>query len=284
MIKCPNCGAENKAGVKFCTKCGTQLSGDASATTTNNATQASQQASERIQVLKKHSRNYFQWFTKSLKGPSMVVNDNKYFGLVTLLLNSALVAYIFHILWNKILVTFVEAANELINTFGRSSSSVSAIPTGFSLYIRLLLIVLIYNAIFALVGFSSRKYLVGDNISLSGYLNQLGSYSNAMLIVDIISIILLWVTLPTDLSAIENHYGFIYIFIFALSVLTLIWSIAFIGSILISDGKSKMDKIYVAALAQIIVGIVLFIVLKGVYSSVAANYSSIGTSVVQGLI
>ncbi|WP_125589094.1 zinc ribbon domain-containing protein [Companilactobacillus jidongensis] len=283
MIKCPNCGAENKTGVKFCTKCGMQLSGDDAAKPSAN-TNGSPQASERIQVFKKHSLNYFEWFTKSLKNPSIVKNGNKYFGLVTLLLNSILVAYIFHILGNKILVAFVEQANELMNTFNRDSSSISAIPTGLSLYLRLLMIVLIYNVIFSLVGFLSKKYLIGDNISLSGYLNQLGSYSNGMLVVDIISIIILWITLPTDFSMIESHYGFIYVFIFAISLLSLIWSIAFIGSILISDGKSKMDKIYVAVLAEIIVGIVLFIVLKGVYSSVAANYSSIGSGMLQGIL
>lgn len=277
MITCPNCGAANKKGVKFCPKCGTRLSGE---DTDNNSKASSTQTSERIQTLKKHSMNYFEWFVNSIKSPSVVSNENKYFGLVTLLLNSFLVAYIFHVLGNRILVTIVDAANGFLNAFNQDTSSTAAIPTGFSLYVRLLMIVLIYNAIFVLIGFLSRKYLIGENIGLSSYLNQLGSYSNSMLIADVISIVLLWVTIPADFSTIETNHGFIYVFIFALSLLSLMWSIAFIGSILISANKAKMDKIYVAIIAEIVVGIVLYIIFKGVYSSVAANYSSLGTSLI----
>jgi len=275
MEKCKNCGAELKPGVKFCTKCGTPVEEN---NVVANQPTPKKNNNETMEKIKKHSMNYFSWFKESIVNPSNVNYDNKYFGLVSLLLNAILVAYSFYVLGHQLVSSLMEMLNEAAGMFSQNSSDRVVLPNGLSLYLKLLFITAVYFAIFLLVGFVCKKYLVNKSTDLFNYANQLASFSNSMIILEIIMSLFLLMVIPSniaELSSLEG-YGSAFIFLIILLVLmTTIWSVSYISSIVIDAGKMKLDKIYVAVITLILNSAVLFFVFKMIFNSLVAQYSNL---------
>lgn len=274
MEKCKNCGAELKPGIKFCTKCGTPV--DDSVKPTKK--ESENKNNETMEKIKNHSLNYFAWFKESIVSPSKVNYDNKYFGLVSILLNAMLVAYSFYVLGHQIVSSIMEMFNEAANIFDRTASNRVALPNGISLYLKLLFITAIYFAVFLLVGFACKKYLVDKDTDLFGYANQLASFSNSMIILEIIMSLFLIMVVPSNIAELSSFDSYRSSFVFLIILLTLmstIWSVSYIASIVIDAGKAKIDKIYVAAITLILTSAVLFFVFKMVFNSLVAQYSNL---------
>lgn len=275
MEKCKNCGVELKPGVKFCTKCGTPV--------VENNVVANQSApnknnNETMEKIKKHSINYFSWFKESIVSPSKVNYGNKYFGLVSLLLNAMLVAYSFYVLGHQLVGSLMEMFNEAAGMFSQNSSDRVVLPNGLSLYLKLLFITAVYFAIFLLVGFACKKYLVNKNTDLFNYANQLASFSNSMIILEIIMSLFLLMVIPSNIAELSSLEGYKSAFIFLIILLVLmttIWSVSYISSIVIDAGKMKLDKIYVAVITLILNSAVLFFVFKMIFNSLVAQYSNL---------
>ncbi|MQS76230.1 zinc ribbon domain-containing protein [Companilactobacillus halodurans] len=309
MKKCKHCGAPLKPGDKFCVKCGTPVEDDTVERTvtdnpSNNSTRrtiddtvqsvhsATAAAAENInsnetfQTIKKHSLNYFSWYKDSIINPSKVNYENKYYGLVSLLLNVILVSFAIYIIGNRILSFVFESLETAFNYLGSDNSTSTSIPTGMFLYSRLFFIVLVYFAIFLLVGFLCKKYLVSQKTDFFNYSNQLASFSNVMIILELILSLYLLVSVPKDFSGVTGAsiLGILKFVAVIIVLMSSVWMVAYISSIVSDYGKMRLDKIYVAVITTILCNIVLYFVFKMVFASIQANYSSIGQNIINGVI
>lgn len=291
MQKCQNCGADLKPGVKFCTKCGTPVAAADMTGTTNQSAPATrsaqpQQTNETIDKLKKHSLNYFAWYKNSITKPSNVNYDNKYFGLVSLLINVLLVAYSFYILGNRVLTTVLDGVSQASSMFGSSNSDQVSVPSGMSLYFKLFLVVLAYFAVFLIVGFVCKKYLLNKNTDFFNYSNQLASFSNSMIILEIIMVLVLLATVPTSVETFSSFssWGSLKFLVVLLVLMSNIWSVSYIASIVIDKGQMQLDKIYVGVVTLIVNSVVLYFVFKMILNSLQSQYAMSSLKALQGVL
>lgn len=281
MEKCKNCGADLKPGDKFCKKCGTPVDEIhvSNGETTSKSTSEIKN-NETIANLKKHSLNYFTWYKDSLLKPSIVKNDNKYFGLTTLLLNAILAAYAIFTVLDKL---FLAAKDALEDTAISDYSTIAKemklnIPTGFSLYFQILMLAVLYYIVFLIVGFVCKKYLVDQKVSLFDYANQLGSYSSSLIVAQIIMAILLLMSVPGDLTSLQSMsalfslLGSIKFVVVVLAVISSIWTVAYVSSIVLEKAQANMDKIYVAVITLLLNNLVLYLVYKMIANSMISKY------------
>lgn len=234
MEKCKNCGADLQPGVKFCGKYGAPVDGSIE----NNSTTASRlnkaNNSETIASIKSHSLNYFSWYKKSISKPSEVDNSNKYFGVVSIVISVLLASFAFYSIIGKVFAGAESAINEVSRYYPNLSNA--GVPTGFKLYFQLFLMVLVYYAVFILIGFVCKKYMIDKDTTIFNYTNQLGSYGNSIMIVQLLLVLFLLVS---------STSSFILLIVFMM-ILSSISAVAYIGSIVVTKAQAKLDKIYVA--------------------------------------
>lgn len=280
MEKCKFCGAELKPGIKFCTKCGTPVGADkptrSSQTNHSNSARATQaNTNETIDKIKNHSLNYFSWYKNAIMNPSIVDDSNKYNGLITLLLNVILVAYSFYIVFNRVFLAVKTGANQTMEYFG--SSMKLDIPTGFSLFMRLFLIVLAYYGVFLLIGFFCKKMMINKDEDIFKYSNQLGSFSSSLIALQLLMAVFLLVSIPKDLTAVSSFsvldsFEFVIVLV---AILSAIWSVAYIASMILDEGKARFDKIYVAVITLLLNNVMLYFLFKMFLNSTVNKYSDI---------
>jgi hypothetical protein len=110
--------------------------------------------------------------------------------------------------------------------------------------------------------------------NLYKYSNELAGFSNSLIIVEIITILSLLVSLPSNFDGFGMAQLGVFKFLIILIVVhTTIWLVSYISSIVISNGKMKLDKIYIAVLTLIADNIVLYFVGRIISNSLIAKYS-----------
>jgi len=284
MNKCKNCGAELKPGIKFCTKCGAPIEDSnmsESVSRSNNVkptrTTRSDPNNETIEKLKKHSLNYFDWYKNSIKNPTNVDNENKYNGLITLLLNAILVAYSFYIVINKLLTAAKTEVSQSADAFGLGSAVKLDLPTGFPLYLRIFFVAVLYYVIFLLVGFACKKYLINKKETVFDYSNQLGSYSSSLVILQLVVALFLLISIPTDINSISSVsvLGSFQFLMVLIVIITNVWNVAYTASIIMDNVKTHLDKIYVGVITLLANNIVLYLIFKIVLNSATSKYTEI---------
>lgn len=282
MQKCKNCGAELKPGVKFCTKCGTPIEAN------KDLESASQNISSKatVEKIKKHSLNYFSWYKDSIINPSEVNYDNKYFGLVSFLINAILVAWSVYIIGHRAISAALRVANEYASVLGGTNSDVVNMPNGLSLYLKLFFVSFLYFAVFLVVGFLCKKYLIDNNVKIFDYANQLASFSNSMIILEIIMVLVIFVAMPSNIANLDSFsdWSLVKFLIVLLVLMSNIWLVSYVASIIVDKGKMKLDRIYVAVITLILNSAVLYFVFKLMYDSLASQYSSLGWGAFKGVL
>jgi len=254
MEFCTNCGIELKDNIKFCSSCGFNIADPK----TNNIEKASVSFKQNIM-------DYFKWLKDSIMHPSNEDNESRYFGLVSLFFHSLIMAYSFFILTKPVMNIIVTLYEYLSDNYLYESS----VPKHWNLYSKLALIVLIYFTIYIIIGFLFKRYLSDKQTTLLTFSNQLGRYSNSLFILEIILILFILTNVPHT-SFYETTKASMKFFrnlsiIYAL--ISTIWNISYISSIIITNGKLKLDRIYVALLAIVANNIGVYILLKIVSNS-----------------
>jgi len=258
MDECRNCGAELKSGVKFCTKCGEPV--DVTSVVTHQSVTDNNETMKRF---KNHSMNYFKWFKESIISPSKVNYDNKYFGLVSLFINVILIGYALYVFVHQMMMS-------TMGLIGRLYSGGEFLLLGANLYTKLLFLPISYFAVFLLMGFACKKYLIDSKTDLFDYANQLAGFSNSIIILELILSLFLQFIVPSSFSAMtayrsyESSFTFLMIFLILIAT---IWLVAYILSIVVNVNQMKWDKVYVAAGTLILNNIILLFVFKMIINS-----------------
>lgn len=282
MKKCKKCGADLKPGIKFCTKCGTPVDGDVESDSTVTISEKKKESainSETMDNIKKHSLNYFSWYKESISKPSEVDYSNKYFGIVSIIISALLSAFAFYSVVNKIFTSAESAINEASRYYSDSFSGID-IPTGFKLYFQLFLIVLTYYAVFVLLGFVCKKYLINKDTNIFDYTIQLSGYGNSIMIFQLLLIIFLVISIPSNLNStsalsaasISALSSFKFLVILTM-IISSISAVAYISSIIIDKVEARLDKIYVAIITLLVSNAVVYFVFQMIANSMISKYA-----------
>ncbi|WKN28645.1 zinc-ribbon domain-containing protein [Apilactobacillus kunkeei] len=262
---CPKCGNQLKEGAKFCPKCGAQIAQNAQSNTASNNGQAQAATNENVEKAKQMSSSYFTWFLDTIKAPSKGIKaENKYFGLVSFIISAVISVLMSVTFFGKLVDLANSSTGSDFNTatylikagidgmVGASSESTfSSIINTISGKFDFLVVIMIVA--FVLIGFVAKQVILKDEkIDFFEYMSQLASFTN-------ISNILLLVALLGLFVQGINALGFVFI------VLTMTWINSLAGliySVVSGNGKSKMDKLHVAALAILAIYVVLYVLFK----------------------
>ncbi|GAX04297.1 hypothetical protein IWT140_01935 [Secundilactobacillus pentosiphilus] len=259
---CPNCGAKLKPGAKFCTSCGydlTQFNARSQQQPTQGAGQRQSnqqhvsQPNLKVEAAKNYSTNYFSWLWDSIKHPSQTdLSVNQFFGATSFVISALLIGLISMVGLYRIIDAISSFESDLGSLFsevdGTSSSDTAASVSqpsgsGFSLFLKIFIIALIFTAMFVLIGWLVRRYMIGDEKeTYLGFATRLAGYTNFSLI--FLALALVFVALLNALA------GGALLFIFlSLSVTT--FSIGYSYTILEFKQTRGMDKIYALLIALI---------------------------------
>lgn len=238
------------------------------------------QNNQTFENFKKHSSNYFAWFVNSLKRPSQVDQKNKFFGLISFAINSVLMAWILYLLVSRVFQIVTDMIQTLSEQFGSSSSYYDSSDTisGGSIFLIMLITVIICFAVFLGVGFLCKKFLAHDEPSMLTYANTLGSYSNSMIAVEVVTVLFLLIALPRDLSIsiIDSIAKMAGVALLLIGLIMIIFSIAFIASLVNENGRTSIDGIYVALIGYFASNVVMAIVFRIVFNGIFSDSESMG--------
>lgn len=271
---CPNCGAKLKPGAKFCTSCGYDLTHfnarsqqQAAAGTTNQ--QRVSQPNPKVEAAKSYSTNYFSWLWASIKHPSQTdLSVNKFFGATSFVISALLIGLISTVGLYRIVDAISSFESDLSSLFSEAGGTSSgdeaslAQPTGssFSTFLKIFIIALIFTAMFVLIGWLVRRYMIGDEKeTYLGFATRLAGYTNFSLI--FLALALVFVALLNALA------GGALLFIF-LSLCITTFFIGYSYAILEFKQTRGMDKIYALLIALIADGFLTMILMSIVGASI----------------
>lgn len=279
MKRCPNCNAEVPDDAKFCTHCGAKLAAVPAAAKSepvaaqNNQPQQPFQRKANSQDFQNSLNSYWKWLVGSWKKPFENQITNKYFGLITLLLEVLLFTLGVGHLAQKGAAVASNAANNINDIkslfSGSSSSTVSSSYTiGFGFYISIILI--IFLAAVAMVGVSFLiLHAVGGNQSQESflnYLNRLAHYSNSILILDIAFCLILFLASVGSTSVLLS--------LLILSLISIIWTITLTLGVTTFKNSGQFDRIYGAIISAAICSIIEIVALSLIASKLGDTVSS----------
>lgn len=256
---CPNCGAKLKPGAKFCTSCGFDLTQfNAGSQQTSQGTNQQQRATRpnpNVEAAKKYSTNYFSWLWESIKHPSQTnLNVNQFFGATSFAISAALIGLISMVGLYRIVQfigQFESDINEFFNELSGTSTSDEAASeaasqatgSGFTIFLKIFIIALIFTAMFVLVGWLVRRYMLGDEKeTYLGFANRLAGYTNFSLIFLLLALI--FISLLNALAG-----GALLLILLSLCITT--FSIGYSYTILEFKQNRGLDKLYALLIALI---------------------------------
>ena len=250
MDYCTECGNEIGEGIKFCSNCGRNVYKNELLDNTGS---------------EKRFRNiigYFKWVKSTILHPSDegLHSSAVEFGVTSFVIQSLLSSFAIFVLGK----TITEYIIELFLIYSHTDYSEVTLPKSTELYMKLLLLSMIYYFIFALVGFLCRRYLIDRITNFKSYLNQLAGYSNLMIFFLLLLIIFILACNPINGtgSSSKDAWDFVKNLIVIGTIISNFWFIAYNASIITVSGKMKIDRLYAALVAFIVDGIGLYVLFK----------------------
>ncbi|MFC6253104.1 DUF6574 domain-containing protein [Secundilactobacillus hailunensis] len=272
---CPNCGAKLKPNAKFCTNCGYDLThfnarSQQQAAQQQSTQQRVSQPNPNVEAAKKYSTNYFSWLWESIKHPSKVdLKGNKFFGITSFIIAALLIGITGMVALYRIIKELTLLINDLSSAIndinGQTDGNGSSFPnyptgSGFTIFLKIFLIALIFMALFVLVGWLTRRYLIGDeHETYLGFATRLAGYTNLSLIFLLLGMVFI--------ALLNTLAGAFLLFLFVL-LTTTVYSIGYSYTILEFKQARGLDKVHALLIALIADGILTMILSSIVGASV----------------
>ncbi|WP_010624549.1 zinc ribbon domain-containing protein [Companilactobacillus versmoldensis] len=248
MNMCSSCSAPRDETDTFCKKCGVNFQA------LNNYQAGSVRKGFQID-------QYFKWFFSTIRKPDELVSVDKSFGFISMGIQALLMSLVVFALGDEFLKSFIY----IFNSFFNQNESYFDIHGGFSLFSGLLVISIIYFGIYMITGWLCKKLFVNQEITIDSYVNQLASYSNVAIVIEIALIILIMASRPVvhgDTLSYKAVFKFFKNLVFFVILLSNYWNIAFIASIVIEKGKSIRDRMYGAIIGVMVSGSAVYLLMK----------------------
>ena len=276
MKECPNCHAEMRANVNFCTNCGTDLrqvavseEKPAPATLEPKAPpvqeaevkaedQADSQASgQAINVLS----TYWQWLLHAWKKPAEAVAAEKWYGLTTLILED-----LFFILAG--LTGINKLASSLITKYPYFSSVITELKSSFSSYV--IISVVLGQVVVLAINYFAMKRFAKSEFDFLGYLNRYAHLSAYSLILNV----LFWLFALTGSLVLQE---------IALGMTAVVGFLALIY-VLLEEKAEKIDQMQFALVISIIVLIIVMIVVNMFFKEFVSKIASVTNQEINSLL
>lgn len=266
MNKCPNCGSDTKEGAKFCTTCGYQLIRE----NVDNTTKTKQTVN--TDKMKEVFMNYWNWLVLSWKHPFKVEDGEKYFGLVTLAIESIFFALSVMILVRKIVGTFVENSSSITLFFSGETSSSTSNPVGFNVFIVFFLATFLASLVIIGIILLVEKGFSNSNRNYLNLANEVAHKTSSVVLLN--AVLFVHSLIVSNASA--NSVVLIDV---VLGLISMIWIIGIL-SVVFELEETKIDKIYVG----LVIYIAHMIVIAITGWIVINHYTSLLTDLISKLI
>lgn len=290
MKKCPNCGSQMENDVNFCTVCGTDIrnvspeSNQAdlepknknvgaqkvgeNTTTESNTRQTNQTISKVTEAVKNFDKDsLWNWFVSSWKTPSKGKKGEKWYGVVTLLLEMILFAWATGFGIKKMIVQL--AGINLSSNNEQFSNNFNSIFHAVTM--DLFLVVLILGAGIVIGSYFAHKFIYESNCNISffDYTNKIVQLSNINAII----------VLVLSLLSFVDYKGLISIISILCAFVAIVFLLAGAAAIH-ENGKSNRDyfwgEIIYAIIVLVAVGLAWLIVKNQVMSQFQSIAGNIG--------
>lgn len=275
MKECPNCHAEMRANVNFCTNCGTDLrqvavSEEKPAPATPEPKAApvqeaevkaeGQDDSQASGQAKKVLSTYWQWLLHAWKKPAEAVAAEKWYGLTTLILED-----LFFILAG--LTGMNKLASSLITKYPYFSSVITELKSSFSSYV--IISVVLGQVVVLAINYFAMKRFAKSEFDFLGYLNRYAHLSAYSLILNV----LFWLFALTGSLVLQE---------IALGMTAVVGFLALIY-VLLEEKAEKIDQMQFALVISIIVLIIVMIVVNMFFKEFASKIASVTNQEVNSL-
>ena len=276
MKECPNCHAEMRANVNFCTNCGTDLrqvavseekpapaAPEPKAAPVQEAEvkaegQADSQASGQA---KKVLSTYWQWLLHAWKKPAEAVGAEKWYGLTTLILED-----LFFILAG--LTGMNKLASSLITKYPYFSSVITELKSSFSSYV--IISVVLGQVVVLAINYFAMKRFAKSEFDFLGYLNRYAHLSAYSLILNV----LFWLFALTGSLVLQE---------IALGMTAVVGFLALIY-VLLEEKAEKIDQMQFALVISIIVLIIVMIVVNMFFKEFVSKIASVTNQEINSLL
>ena len=275
MKECPNCHAEMRADVNFCTSCGTDLrqvavseekpapaAPEPKAAPVQEAEvkaegQADSQASGQA---KKVLSTYWQWLLHAWKKPAEAVGAEKWYGLTTLILEDLLFILAGLTGMNKL-------ASSLITKYPYFSSVITELKSSFSSYV--IISVVLGQVVVLAINYFAMKRFAKSEFDFLGYLNRYAHLSAYSLILNV----LFWLFALTGSLVLQE---------IALGMTAVVGFLALIY-VLLEEKAEKIDQMQFALVISIIVLIIVMIVVNMFFKEFVSKIASVTNQEINSL-
>lgn len=276
MKECPNCHAEMRADVNFCTNCGTNLrqvavseekpapaAPEPKAVPVQEAevkaeSQADSQASGQA---KNVLSTYWQWLLHAWKKPAEAVAAEKWYGLTTLILEDLLFILAGLTGMNKL-------ASSLITKYPYFSSVITELKSSFSSYV--IISVVLGQVVVLAINYFAMKRFAKSEFDFLGYLNRYAHLSAYSLILNV----LFWLFALTGSLVLQE---------IALGMTAVVGFLALIY-VLLEEKAEKIDQMQFALVISIIVLIIVMIVVNMFFKEFVSKIVSVANQEVNSLL
>lgn len=276
MKECPNCHAEMRADVNFCTNCGTDLrqvavseekpapaAPEPKAAPVQEAEvkaegQADSQASGQA---KKVLSTYWQWLLHAWKKPAEAVGAEKWYGLTTLILEDLLFILAGLTGMNKL-------ASSLITKYPYFSSVITELKSSFSSYV--IISVVLGQVVVLAINYFAMKRFAKSEFDFLGYLNRYAHLSAYSLILNV----LFWLFALTGSLVLQE---------IALGMTAVVGFLALIY-VLLEEKAEKIDQMQFALVISIIVLIIVMIVVNMFFKEFVSKIASVTNQEINSLL
>lgn len=285
MKECPNCHAEMRADVNFCTSCGTDLrqvavseekpapaAPEPKAAPVQEAevkaeSQADSQASGQVKNVlssgqaKNVLSTYWQWLLHAWKKPAEAVAAEKWYGLTTLILEDLLFILAGLTGMNKL-------ASSLITKYPYFSSVINELKSSFSSYV--IISVVLGQVVVLAINYFAMKRFAKSEFDFLGYLNRYAHLSAYSLILNV----LFWLFALTGSLVLQE---------IALGMTAVVGFLALIY-VLLEEKAEKIDQMQFALVISIIVLIIVMIVVNMFFKEFVSKIASVTNQEINSLL
>lgn len=280
MKFCTNCGAQLEAEDKFCTSCGTEVAANTASATTetpeNKINVDKEAVNERVQQTKQYAQNYRNWVKTSIQKPFETQNDaHPFYGMTTFILFSIIGALFVVIPGGQIFGKFSETTSH----YGVNTESIMDNPFTIGMFFKLLVVIAIIYALYIVIGYSVEKLLSTEDseTSIIEYTNKFAHFINYTLIFSVVALVITIFSTQTiinNLSEGRTDLGSLNLVVGLLALASLGFSTGFLATFFDKNVKYKIDRIYVVVIAQLVISLVIYILVRYMIVPNAESYAT----------
>ncbi len=217
---------------------------------------------ERVQQTKEYAQSYWNWVKTSVQKPfEAQKSSHPFYGITTFVLFSIIGALFIIIPGRQAFSKF----NETTSDYG--VGSIMNNPFSIGMFLKLLITIAIVYALYVVIGFLIVKFLSVEDgkVSIFEYTNNFAHFINYTLIFSIVALLMMVLSTQSIINNLDSGVsvpGSLKLVVTLLAIATLGFNTGFLATFFDKNMKFKIDRIYVVMIAQLVVVLIAFILVR----------------------